>query len=88
MEFGWFDIVGNGGVILIIIAYFLLQARLIDSISVAYSTLNALGAGMVLISLTEAFNLAAFVLEFFWVLISLWGLATALRIRHAHQTKS
>lgn len=88
MEFGWFDIVGNGGVILIIIAYFLLQARLIDSISVAYSTLNALGAGMVLISLTEAFNLAAFVLEFFWVLISLWGLATALRIRRAHQTKS
>jgi len=84
MEFGWFDIIGNTGVILIITAYFLLQAKLVDSASISYSAINALGASLILFSLTEAFNLAAFILEFFWILISLWGLASALRLKRSN----
>lgn len=85
MEIGGFDIIGNAGVMLIATAYFLLQANLLDSTSLSYSGINALGAILVLISLTEAFNLAAFVLEVFWILISLWGLVSALRMKRSHE---
>jgi hypothetical protein len=33
------------------------------------------GAGLVLISLFGEFNLSAFLVEFFWLIISLYGLA-------------
>ena len=40
----------------------------------AYSFFNALGAGLVLISLWIDFNLSAFIVEGFWVLISMVGI--------------
>ncbi len=83
-----FDIAGSLGVTLIITAYFLLQTKKIDSASVLYSSLNAVGAGLVLISLTDEFNLSAFLLEFFWVLMSLWGVFSALKIQNASTDKA
>ena len=78
MDIHWYDLVGNFGVFLILLAYGLLQADKISSSSVMYSLLNAVGAALVLVSLMGAFNLAAFVLEAFWVLISVWGMISAL----------
>jgi hypothetical protein len=75
----WHDVVGIIGVVLILGTYVALQMERIDSRSVAYSLLNALGAGLVTVSLVFDFNLSAFVIEVVWVLVSLYGLVGALR---------
>ena len=79
MEYAWFDFVGNVGVFLILLTYLLLQTDKLNSRSMAYSLLNALGAFLIMISLCFKFNLSAFVIEFFWLLISLAGLARIKR---------
>jgi hypothetical protein len=45
----------------------------------AWPLLNGLGAALVLASLRVEFNLGAFILECFWLLISLVGLVRLLR---------
>jgi hypothetical protein len=44
MEYHWYDFVGNIGVSLILIAYFLLQTEILNSKSVKFSILNLIGA--------------------------------------------
>ena len=78
MNYGWFDLIGNIGVLLMVIAYLLLQVQRISSTAVSYLALNVIGAVMVIISLTFRFNLSAFLMEAFWLLISLYGLARTL----------
>ena len=78
--YAWHDLVGNVGVLLILGTYFALQIGRIESTSVAYSALNALGAGSITVSLLFDFNLSAFVVEAAWVAVSLYGLARTLRI--------
>ena len=74
MKYGLTDFLGNIGVVLIIIDYLLLQLNRISSNSLSYSLLNAAGASLIIISLIFNFNLAAFIMEATWVLISLFGL--------------
>jgi uncharacterized protein (TIGR02246 family) len=71
----WFDLAGFIGVLLIVVAYLLLQLDRLPSSSTNYSLLNSAGALLIIISLVFKFNLAAFVVETFWLLISLFGLA-------------
>ena len=78
MNYGWFDIVGIVGVLLMVIAYLLLQLEKLSGTSVSYLLLNAVGAIMVMISLLFEFNLSAFLMEAFWLLISLYGLSKTL----------
>lgn len=77
----WHDVVGATGVGAIVITYFLLQSGRLAAHSLAYSGLNALGAALILVSLAREFNLAAAVVEAFWLLISLYGVARSLRQR-------
>jgi hypothetical protein len=65
---------GLAGVVLIIIAYLLLQLGKLPSTAPSYSLLNAIGAFLVMVSLFFDFNLSAFLMEAFWFLISLFGL--------------
>ena len=74
MSYHWYDFCGNLGVVVMLIAYFLLQAGKVASADVRYLLLNAGGAILVLISLCYAFNLSAFVMEACWVLVSVYGL--------------
>jgi hypothetical protein len=74
MNLNWYDLVGSVGVSTIILTYFLLQTNRIDSKSFLYSLLNGAGAGLVIVSLVFEFNFAAFMVEAFWVLISLLGI--------------
>ena len=69
-----FDIIGTLGVALIIIAYLLLQLDKIKSTNLLYSILNGLGAMLIIVSLTVDFNFSAFIIEFFWIIISLVGI--------------
>jgi hypothetical protein len=73
MRYAWYDVVGSIGVGLIILTYVALQIEKIRSEMLLYSLLNAVGATLILISLHYSFNFAAFVVEFFWALISIYG---------------
>jgi len=81
MSFHLFDLAGFAGVLLIIVAYLLLQLEKLPSSSPKYSLLNAAGALLIMVSLIFAFNLSAFIVEAFWFLISLVGLWRALNSR-------
>lgn len=70
----WYDLVGNIGVFMILAAYFLLQLNRINNNSLTFSSMNFFGAFFILVSLYFDFNLSAFVIEFFWLLISLYGI--------------
>ena len=74
MTYSWYDFLGNVGVLLILLSYLLLQMKKIKSQSMYYSLMNAAGALLILVSLYFNFNLSAFVMEIFWLLISLYGL--------------
>ena len=74
----WFDVAGFVGVVLIIVAYLLLQLDKLPSCSPRYSLLNAVGALLIIVSLVFKFNLSAFIVEAFWFLISLLGLWRSL----------
>ena len=83
MDYGWFDLVGIVGVLLMVVAYLLLQLEKLSGSAVSYLLLNAAGAVLVMISLLFRFNLPAFLMEAFWLLISLYGLAKPLFSRRA-----
>jgi len=74
MNYNIFDFVGNVGVFFILIMYIAIQAEKINTNSIIYSLLNALGALLILISLYFSFNLSAFIIEIFWLIISLYGI--------------
>jgi len=79
MKYGWYDFAGNVGVAMMVFAYLLLQMGKLRINDVSYSLTNAIGAVLVLISLLYSFNLSAFLVESFWLLISLFGLIKFLR---------
>ena len=81
MDYQWHDFLGNIGVALMIGMYLLLQMERIESTSYKYSIYNALGASMVVVSLMYEFNMSAFIIEGFWVLISLYGIWRQWRAR-------
>ena len=66
--------VGMVGVVLLIIAYFLLSTNRMSSQSLNYQLLNFIGASLILFSLLFHFNLASFVIEVIWIIISLIGI--------------
>jgi len=75
MNFDWLDVVGFVGVLLVVIAYLLLQLDKLPSTAVSFSLLNAAGSLLIIFSLISKFNVSAFLIEVFWFLISLIGLA-------------
>ena len=81
MTFGLLDFVGTVGVVLLMLTYLLLQLNKLESSSIAYSLLNAVGACFIILSLWANFNLSAFVIEVFWVLISFVGIVRYFRLK-------
>ncbi|MDG1859863.1 MAG: hypothetical protein P8I94_12205 [Emcibacteraceae bacterium] len=74
-----FDIIGVVGVSMILICYMLVQLEKLDVKTLSYSVFNALGAALILISLYVDFNLSAFIIESFWVFISIFGIYKAFK---------
>ncbi|MFK7865292.1 MAG: hypothetical protein AB8B95_13820 [Pseudohongiellaceae bacterium] len=79
MNYLWSDLVGNIGVLFIVVSYGLLQLEKLKSTQLSYSVLNIVGAMLVLVSLTVTFNLSSFIIEIFWLAISVLGLFKALK---------
>ena len=83
MNLAWYDLVGLGGTLAILLAFFLLQAGRLAGDSLRYQLLNLFGAAGVLVSLWGTFNLSVFLLELAWVAVSLYGIVRSLRGRRA-----
>lgn len=81
LSFEWFDAVGISGVAIILIVYYLLQIERMKSDDLIYSVANLVGALLIVVSLYYRFNLASFVIEVFWILISLIGIVRYFRKR-------
>ena len=81
MSYGPIDLVGNIGVVVLMIAYLMLQLNKLRSDGLAYSLLNAIGASLIIISLLYDFNLSALLMEIFWVLISFVGIYRYFRLK-------
>ena len=79
MQFAWYDGVGTLGVILILVAYLLMQIDRIDPRGVTYSTVNFFGSAFIALSLMYEFNFSAFVIEVCWMAISLIGIYRFVR---------
>ncbi len=79
MNLQWYDWVGIAGTLLVLLAFFLLQAGRLHGNRLTYQVLNLLGAGGVLVSLWGSFNLSVFLLEAAWVAISAYGILRSFR---------
>ena len=81
MEISLFDVVGVIGTGLVIVAYFCTQQGWLDANDWRFPLANLVGAILILVSLWADWNLPSFVMEIFWVLISLYGLWRSPRLR-------
>lgn len=68
------DMVGCVGTIIVLLTYALLQMGKMKVQSFLYSFLNFVAALMIMFSLINHWNLAAFIMEFTWALVSMYGL--------------
>ena len=81
MELHSYDLVGLVGVSFVVGTYFLSQVGRMDVSRPLYPALNGIGALLILFSLYFTFNAASFVIELFWLGISVVGLIRALTKR-------
>lgn len=79
MNLEWYDWIGMLGTLLVLGAFFLLQAGRIHGNRLAYQLLNLVGAACVLVSLWNKFNISVFLLEATWVAISIYDIVRTLR---------
>jgi hypothetical protein len=75
------QIIGLIGVGITLLAYVLLNLRRINPRQWLYSGLNAFGSLLIMFSLFYAWNLAAWVMELTWLIVSLYGIYQALRVK-------
>lgn len=68
------DAIGVLGVGIVVVTYMLLQLEKVNPKGFLFSFLNAFGSLLILYSLTYNWNLASFLIEFFWIAISLYGI--------------
>jgi hypothetical protein len=83
MDIYWHDFAGIAGVILILIAYLMLQLGRWGGTDLRYTLFNLAGALLIILSLVFDFNLSAFLMEVAWVLISCIGIYRGICARRA-----
>ena len=76
-----YDIVGLAGAAIFVAAYFANQQRWLRSEDWRYPFANLVGAVLILVSLVFEWNFPSAVIEVFWAIISIYGMAKSLRER-------
>ena len=78
MNLEWYDWVGMVGTLMVLGAFFLLQAGRLHGNGLVFQLLNLFGAAGILVSLWSNFNISVFLLESAWVAVSLYGIWRSL----------
>jgi hypothetical protein len=76
------NILGILGVILLLIAFFLLQYDKLTPHSILYILANLIGSLLILYSLFYNWNLPAVVIEIAWAAISIYGIYRWFKLKH------
>jgi hypothetical protein len=79
MDLQWYDWVGVVGTLMVLVAYFLLQAGRLHGNGMLYQLFNLFGACGVLASLYGKFNLSVLLLMAVWIVITLYGLTRTVK---------
>lgn len=82
-----FDAIGVAGFGLYVLNYTMLTFQMVKSESIIYFVINGSAATMVLIGLTNAFNLAAAMIQIFFICISCVAIVVRLRARRIAKTQ-
>jgi paired small multidrug resistance pump len=80
LQLQWWDWVGLAGTASVLLGFFLLQAGKLHGQGIVFQLLNLIGALGILVSLYGKFNLAVFLLEAIWALISGYGIWRSMRL--------
>lgn len=78
------DIIGLIGVVMVLIAFYLLNTHKVMVLDMSYQLLNFVGAVLILISLFYSWNLASVLIEIAWILISLLGIYRSMKHKSHH----
>jgi paired small multidrug resistance pump len=84
MNFFWYDWAGYIGVVLVLLAFLLLQAHKLRGNGLAYQLMNVLGAIGVIISLSFSegpINWPAFLMQVAWITIGVYGIVRSTQLR-------
>ncbi len=81
------EILGLIGAGLYILSYAILQYRRRFARTMAYSLLNLFASSLVLISVFYFWNSSSFVIQIFWIIISLFGVHKCLLVAHRKRNK-
>jgi hypothetical protein len=76
-----YDIIGFIGAAIFVGAYFANQQRWLSATDWRYPLANLVGACLILVSLCFEWNFPSVVIEAFWALISIYGMARSLAER-------
>lgn len=71
--------IGLVGVIVILFAYLMLQLHKMSAHGLWYTSINTIGSVLILVSLYYYLNIASLVIEISWLVISIYGMAKAIR---------
>ena len=78
----WHDWVGYVGVVLVLMAFLLLQGHKLSGNGLTFQLMNVFGAlGVMLSLLFGTFNASAFALELAWMAIGIYGVLRSARLR-------
>ena len=80
--------IGFVGMAFVVFAYLLLQMNKYTIQSLQYQLLNLVGAVLLLISLFVHFNLGSFIIEVFWIAITVYGIAKNIREKKVLQKEN
>jgi paired small multidrug resistance pump len=82
MTFLWHDWAGYIGVVLVLLAFFLLQAHKLRGNGLIFQSMNVFGAlGVMLSLLFGHFNMPAFIMQVAWLIIGIFGIGRGVRVR-------
>ncbi|GAB2547395.1 CBU_0592 family membrane protein [Rhodanobacter koreensis] len=88
MNLQWHDWAGYVGVLLVLLAFLLLQAHKLHGNGLTYQLMNIFGALGVMLSLVfGSFNASAFVMEVAWAAIGIYGVVRGAQLRREARSR-
>lgn len=88
MNLQWHDWAGYVGVLLVLLAFLLLQAHKLHGNGLTYQLMNIFGAlGVMLSLLFGSFNASAFVMEVAWAAIGIYGVLRGMQLRREGRSR-